>query len=71
MAKPKKEFKARLRKMQKHVTAMIDLSATDWQRQMLYRIQGDIDQIQESIEEHFDDPVALPPEGPQDRTAHE
>lgn len=55
MAKPKKEFKARVRKMQKHVKALIEISATDWQRQMIYRMQGDLDELTAKLDEQFDE----------------
>jgi hypothetical protein len=54
MAKPKKEFKARVRKMKKHVIALIDLSPDEAQRTTLYDLQNAIDGLEEGIEKAFD-----------------
>jgi hypothetical protein len=57
MAKAKKEFKSRVRKMQKHVRVLIDLAPHEEQRETLYALQGSLDRIEKDQEAYFDDPA--------------
>lgn len=54
MAKPKKEFKARVRKVQKHLKALTELAVSTQQRDALYRVQGEFDFLESTLEQEFD-----------------
>lgn len=60
MAKAKKEFKNRVRKMQKHIAALIDLTPAGPHMEQLYAIQGGLDELKEGQSRIFEeDPTPL------------
>lgn len=61
MSKPKKEFKRRVGKMQKHVTALIEIAPSDDQRATLYEIEQKLSWLAETAEAWFDENAADPP----------
>lgn len=64
MAKPKKEFKARVRKVQKHLKALTDLAVHEEQREALDSIQRQTDFLQSTQDAYFEgDPRPLSSEG--------
>ena len=61
MAKAKKEFKNRVRKMQKHVAALIEIAPAGPHFDRLYALQGHLDELQKDHNEIFreEDPEPL------------
>jgi hypothetical protein len=54
MAKSKKEFKRRVEKMKKHVTACLELAPSDEQRETLYEVEGKLNWLTETADAWFD-----------------
>jgi hypothetical protein len=61
MSKHKKEFKRRVGKMQKHVTALIEISADEAQRESLYTIERALSWLADTAAGFYDPDGAIPP----------